>query len=514
MKHSARFLVSLFACLCLLLPLTALSGEVTITPLDESGYNTYWYYFPNPDMSLPLPLDSQLQVLLDDANQQALGIGISDFENTYFAFFAFRHEELKDSTFMDMGEEDIRGVLDMISSGGASLSYEAVDGLIPGQRLLRAKETSYGMYCEHLLALKGEWLLNMMAARLDGGGALSPEDTAAQEAMLLDVLSPMGVAKHYQSYTLPGSRITVAAPDSMFMNLFSESPDFIHLALCPKRPGTQVSAVQLFAVRDAAYENQTVLTLPGDVKNRALTLPTFNEAFDETTLTFIPDFANGIPALAYESDGSSTHLMALKDGWALYASVMPYADFLHPGFVDSLQQAALRQLLTGETPLPDYLPGVPVSQEGSILHFPLVTRTLTIHVPEGYGVDITNDNADGRSVYLYALDGSTRYYCVQSIANPMITADMTLTEAYSQAELQQMCDGIAQGVNDLGLTASSRIEEGPLGLPAVHTTTEELADEEYSWNMDSYTVSVSFISHEEPITPEESALLKELVTEE
>ncbi len=510
MKRSARFLLSLLACLCLLAPLNATAGEVSITPLEGSDYNCYWYYFPGVDVSIPLLLNSQTQVLLDNAYQQALGIGMPDFPDTYFAFFALKNEDLTGLNLKDMDEDGIKNVLGTISSNGASLDYEAVDDLIPGQRALRVKETAQGMYSEHLLALKDGWVLNAMASRMDGGTSISREAAAAQEDLMLDAAAPEGIAKHYQSYTLPFSTVTLTAPGSMYITLLTESPGFLHLSLCPKRPGARFSVLQLFAVRDAAYKDNTVLTLSREEKEAALNTPAAGAPYDADSLAVLEGFSGDTPVLSYTSGGTMNHLLALRDGWALYASVFPYADFIHPSFVEDLQKTAMRQLLDGKSALPDWLPAVPVAWEENILHFPLTTRIMDIRIPEGYGVDVTGDTAIGRNVYLYALDGSYKYFNISSTAFPKITDEVTLTQGYTREELQEICDSVAEGINSQGLSGSSVIAQGPLGLPTVHSTTKEQIYEQYYWFMDSYSVSISFVSEDSPITREESEQLLNL----
>ena len=510
MKRSARFLFSLLAGLCLLNPLNAMAGEVGVEPLEGSDYNCYWYYFPGADVSLALPLDAQLQVLMDNAYQKALGIGMADIPDTYFAFFALKHEELEGMSLGDMEEDGIKNVLDMISSNGASLAYEALDDLLPGQRALRVKEPAEGTYSEHLLALKDGWVLNMMAARPDGGTSLSREAVSKQESMLRDAVAPEGIIRHYQSYTLPDSTITLSAPGSMYITLTTESPDFLQLSLCPKKPGAQFSVLQLYALRDAAYEGQSVTTLSQGKKEEALKLPAV-AAYDASSLVVLEGFGGGFPALSYTSDGSFSHLLALKDGWALYASILPFAKFIDPDWVDALQEAALRQLLDGETALPDWLPAVPVSYEGDLLRFPLTTRIMDIRIPQGYGVDIARDTADSRDVFLYALDGSSKYFHIASISAPMLTGDATLSQMYTEAELLELCGSVSETIGGMGLTASSAITgEGPAGVPAVYTTTEEQIYEQYFWAMDSQSISFSFTSEDSPVTKDESALLLSL----
>ena len=506
MKRSARFLLSLLACLCLMAPLGAMAGETSITPLEDSDYNSYWYYFPGVDVSIPLRLDDQLQVLLDNIYQKALGIGMADFPDTYFSFFALKNEDLNGMAILDMDEAGIRIMLDTISSKGASLDYEAVDDLIPGQRVLRVKEESEGLHSEHLLALKDGWVLNAMATRPDGGTSLSMEAASAQENMLLSAVAPEGIAKHYKSYTLPGSAITLTAPDSMFITLLTDSPDFLHFSLCPKRPGAQFSVLQLFAVRDEAYKGNTVLMLSKEKKEEALNMPGDGSAYDKDSLAVMDDFPENMPVLSYTSGGTMSHLLGLRDGWALYASVFPYAKFIHPDWVDALQQAAMRQLLNGQDVLPDWLPAVPVTWEGDLLHFPLATKVIDIRIPKGYGVDVTEDTANGRSVFLYALDGSAKYFGISSAAYEKITAEVTLTQGYTKEELQEICDSAAQGMNDLGLHGSSVIANGPLDLPTVYTTTQEQVYEQYYWSMDSHVLSFS-LTKDSPITREESELL-------
>lgn len=150
---------------------------------------------------------------------------------------------------------------------------------------------------------------------------------------------------------------------------------------------------------------------------------------------------------------------------------------------------------------------MPVTQEGDILHFPLTTKTIDIRIPKGYGVDVTEDTANGRSVYLYALDGSEKYFGISSIAAPEIYADIPLTQGYTKEELKELCDGANESINSQGLNGSSVIAQGPLKLSAVYTTTKEQAYEQYYWSMDSQTVSFCFISKDSPITKEESELL-------
>ncbi len=513
MKRSARFLFSLLACLCLLSPLNAMAGGVSITPLEESDYNYYLHYFPGVDVSLALPLDAQLQVLMDNAYQQALGIGLEDFPDTYFSFFALKHEELIGIALKDMGEDGIKNVLDMISASGASLAYEVLDDLLPGQRALRVKEPAEGMYSEHLLALKDGWVLNMMASCPDGTTSLSKEATSTQESMLINAVAPAGLLRHYQSYTLPDSAITLTAPDSMYITLTTESPGFLQLSLCPKKPGAQFSVLQLYAVRDVAYNGQSVMTLSQEKKEEALMLPA-TSTYDVSSLTVLESFGGGFPALSYTSGGSFSHLLALKDGWALYASILPFAKFIDPGWVNALQEAALRQLLDGETALPDWLPAVPVSCEGNVLHFPLTTRVMDIRIPDGYGVDVSGDSADSRNVFLYALDGSSKYFHIASIAAPMLTGDTTLSQMYTEAELLELCGSVSESVGGMGLTASSAMTgEGPTGVPAVYTTTQEQIYEQYFWTMDSQSVSFSFTSEDSPITKDEAALLFSLATQ-
>jgi hypothetical protein len=175
--------------------------------------------------------------------------------------------------------------------------------------------------------------------------------------------------------------------------------------------------------------------------------------------------------------------------------------------VDELQQAAMRQLLNGKETLPDWLPAVPVTREGDILHFPLTTKIIDLSIPKGYVVDITEDTASGRSVYLYALDGSGKYFGISSIAAPKIYADVILTQAYTKEELQQICNSATESINNQGLNGSSVIANGPLDLPAVYTTTKEQAYEQYYLSMDSQTVSFFFVSNDHPISEEESELL-------
>jgi hypothetical protein len=509
MKRSARFLLSLLACLCLVipLPLHAMAGEVTVTPLEGSDYNCFWYYFPGVDVSIPLRLDDELQVLVDNIYQKGLGIGMAEFPDTYFSFFALKSEDLEGLNLKGMDEGGVRSVLNVISSNGASLDYEAVDDLIPGQRALRVIETAEGMYSEHLVALKDGWVLNAMATRPDGGTSLTPEAASTQESMLVNAVAPEGISRHYQSYTLPSSSITLTAPDSMFITLLTESPDFLQLSLCPKRPGSQFSVLQIFAVRDAAFKDNTVLTLSKEKKEKALKTPAPDSAYDADSLSVMKNFSGDTPVLSYTSGESLSHLLALRDGWALYASVFPYAEFIHPGFVDELQQAAMRQLLNGEGTLPDWLPAVPVTWEGDILRFPLTTKVVDIRIPKGYGVDVTEDTANGRSVYLYALDGSDKYFNISSIASPKITAEVTLTQGYTKEELQEICDSAAEGMNSQGLNGISVIAQGPLELPAVYTTTQEQVYEQYYWSMDSQTLSFSFFSKDSIISKKESELL-------
>jgi hypothetical protein len=225
MKRSARFLLSLLACLCLLSPPNANAGETSITPLEGSDYNCYWYYFPGADVSIPLRLDDELQVLVDNTYQKGLGIGRADFPDTYFSFFALKNDDLEGLSLGDMDEAGIKSVLETVSSKGASLEYKALDDLIPGQRVLRVKEMSDGLYSEHLLALKDGWVLNAMATRMDGSGSLSKEVASTQEDMLGNAAAPEGISRRYQSYTLPGSSIALTAPDSMFITLVTDSPD-------------------------------------------------------------------------------------------------------------------------------------------------------------------------------------------------------------------------------------------------------------------------------------------------
>jgi hypothetical protein len=513
MKRSARFLLSLLACLCLLIPLNAMAGEVSIASLEGSGYDCYWYYFPGVDVSIPLRLDDELQVTLDNAYQKALGIGRADFPDTYFVFFALKNEDLEGLAIKDLDEGGIRSVLNTISSKGASLDYEAVDDLIPGQRVLRVKETAEGLNSEHLLALKDGWVLNAMTTRMDGGTSFSREAASTQESLLLNAVAPEGISRHYKSYTLPGNSITLTAPDSMYITLTTESPDFLQLSLCPKRPGAQFSVLQIFAVRDAAYKGNTVLSLSKEKKEEALHMPAAGSTYDKESLAVLESFEGNTPVLSYTSGESYSHLLALRDGWALYASVFPYAEFIHPDWVDALQQAAIHQLLNGKDTLPDWLPAVPVTWEGDILHFPLTTRIIDIRIPKGYGVDVTEDTANGRSVYLYALDGSDKFFSISSIAAPKITADVPLTQGYTKEELQEICDGATEGINNQGLNGSSVIANGPLKLPAVYTTTQEQAYEQYYWSMDSQIMSFMFISKDRPITREESELLLNLAVD-
>ena len=503
---------ALFILCCLQAPL-AHAGGMQITPLDEMSGTFFEYMVPEVNLLVYVPVAAGTEMLMDNPGQKAVQIADPDCPETFFVFFAIQDESLKGRNLKDMDSEGIVSVLADISKTPESLEYKKVADFLPGVTVLRVKEPVEGFYAEHLVALYDGWVLNMMAQRMGGVESFTQEEQTYQEDFLISALDSSNKQERLQHYALPGSSIALTVPDTMYMRLVVDDEDNKELYVSPVRPGAQASILHLFAVSDPTYQSHTVLTLSELDKQNAMAYPTFTGAIDTESLTVWKRFEQDVPVLTYESDGTVKHMLAIYDGWALYVSIYPIADFIDPTWVQSVQATVMHQLLGGKNEIPDWLPAYPIKQEGSMLKYPLQSRIIKIAIPDGYGVDIARDTSDGRDVFLYALNGSPNYYHIASISAPKITGEASL-DMYTNAEQQELCKSVSESIGSMGLAAESKmIAKGPAGVAAVYTTTKELTYEQYFWTMDSNSISFSFSSEDDAITEAESAALQSLIME-
>ncbi len=511
MLRSISILVAV--CLILLQVPLAMASSMEITPLEDSEYLKE-YYLPDADVSILLPLDAQLEVLTDTMGQYGLGIGIPKFPEAYFAFFALQNQDFQGMKMEDLDEAGIRSLLDTISSRAATLTYTIEDGLLPGIRLLRVPEPVDGIYYEHLVALYDGWVLNAMYQHMDTTLVTPEEVIRQQEDLMHSALIKNDFTMRQQSYTLPETDIKLTVPDTIYLRLANQTENFFEIIAAPAKLGIQVSAVHVYAVKDDAYLGHTVKTLPKDLLQQAQMMPTIEGADLNTSTVIHEDFANGQPVAAYESSNSIKHLLAIKDGWALYSTVMQLPQSIDPAWAYALQGQLMHQLLGGNLPVADWVPGLGTRQEGNSLLFPLQSSTLSIRIPDGFGVDIIRDNSDRRDIFLYALDGTPAYYHIASIASPVITGNIAFDDMYTEQELQQLCQSATEAIAGMGLTPKSVITpQGPQGVAAIHSTTQENVYEEYFWHMDSNSMSFSFTSENGMITKQDSETLLSIINQ-
>jgi len=484
-----------------------------VVPLDETSGYVMEYYLTDVDLSLLLPITARVQPYTDAVTEKTILISLPEYENSFFVFFAFKDDSLQNLSLQDTDQTNLSYILYNISNQAASLSYTFVDDLVPGERLIRMPEPIDDFYSEHLIALKDGWILNLMLVQYYNDSTPLEQLTAAQDDLMRSICAEDGVADRYQSITLPQSEITISVPDTLYLCLATEAPDFYEVLACPHSPGYQLSAVHVFAVRDTAYQGNTVQTLDGGKLLETMAFPSADKVCDEDSVTWIEDFENGQPVIAYESDGGTfEHMLGLRDGWALYTTVMLVSDTLDPDWISSLQEQLMHQLMGGQSTVTDWIPGLSTEQDGSVLRLPLLSRTIDISIPDGYGVDIWQDNADTRDIYLYALDGSNRYYNINAAPDGVITGSATIADMYTESGMQSLCAGVSEAVNNMGVTAESQyVQEGLCGIPSIHTTTRGQLYEQYYGLLDSYTIFVTFTSEDSPITEEESETLLNLL---
>jgi len=489
----------------------ALASNMEVVPLDEDSGYVKIYYFTDVDVTLKLPAYAKLNTMIDEVQQKATSILMPEYPDALFAFFAFQDDSLDGKLFSDMTNAEMQNVLETISDQGAALIPSPAEDIVWDVEMLRVPEPAYDFYGEHLLAIKNDWLINIMLAR--PYNAETPlEDLQALQAELMEgVFDESFIFHRYQSMTLPDSDISVSVPDSLYIIFSYEADDFYKISIVCKEPGIQTNAIFVSAVKADAYQDQTLLTLSDAQLSEMMLFPTIEGRYDETTVDMIENFESEHPVIAYESDGMSKHLMALRDGWVLYTTYMDISENLDLAWAQTIQAQIMHQLLGGEQAIDDWIPGLSTAQEGSTLRVPLRTETMTVAIPDGFGVDIQQDNADSRSIYLYSRDGSLKFYQIKVIPLGAYRGNMTIADVPSETQDALIAE-LSEGAAEIGFTAvSTLVEDGPGGLPFLHTTTEKQLFEQYYGIIDSCLVLISITSEGGIITEAESATLLNLL---
>ena len=512
-KNNQVRILALVLAVCLLcsLSVSGLAASMEVAPLDEDDGYFGEYYLTDVGLTLKLPVNAQVETVLDYVDQKGIGIFIPEYPDTYFAFYAFYDSELEGKSLTPLDTETAQTMLWMISNNYENLRYSTTEAVLPGVRMLRVPEPVDDFYAEHLLALYDGWVLNAMIVQVYDGETPLETLQAEQGHLMRMVFADEGYLKRAQTIALPGSDIALTVPDSMNLRQASEEDGLIEIYVMPNAPGYQLVALHVLAVKQPEYDGQTVATLDGQTLEAAMVMPTFAQAYDEDSVTVLDDFEGGQPVIAYESDGTNRHLLALRDGWALYASTYPIAKTIDPEWIAALQGQAMRALLGGQ-PVADWVPGLTTVQEGNLLKLPLLGRVIDIQIPDGYGVDIWQDNADYRDIYLYALDESNRYFEITATPGTSFTGDLTITDLYTDQGMKDLCVGVAGIISDMGAKAESQlVDYGFGGSPSIHSTTLNKQYEQYYGLIDSHIISVSFTSEDDAITEAESEALMGLI---
>ena len=516
MKNNNRFgILALVLAVCLLcsLSVSGLAASMEAVPLEEDNDGYFGeYYLTDVGLTLKLPVNAQVEMMLDYVDQKGIGIYIPKYPDTYFAFYAFYDSELEGKSLKPLDTETVQTMLWMISNNYENLSYSTTEAVIPDVRMLRVPEPVDDYYAEHLLALYDGWVLNAMIAQVYDSE--TPLETLQEEQnhLMRMVFADEGYLKRVQTIALPDSDIALTVPDSMNLRQAPEEDGLIEIYVMPNAPGYQVVALHVLAVKQAEYDGQTVATLDEQTLEAAMVMPTYAKAYDEDSVTVLDDFEGGQPVIAYESDGTNRHLLALRDGWALYASTYPVTETIDPEWIAALQEQAMHVLLGGSQPVADWVPGLTTVQEGNLLKLPLLGGVIDIQIPDGYGVDIWQDNADYRDIYLYALDGSDNYYEITSTLGSSLTGELTIADLYTDQGMKDLCIGVADIISDMGSKAESQlVDYGFGGFPSIHSTTMNKKYEQYYGLIDSHIISVSFTSEDDAITEAESETLMGLM---
>jgi hypothetical protein len=507
-KHHVMLIQILLSCLlCLSL---ASADTMTIAPLDETEFTNYYYYIQQGDVVISLPIKWSTDVLADDSDEFVLLLNNPDDETGVYAFFSLHSPLTGEESISSLTESQIQSLLDTISSNPAALTYTQENDAMSVETYLRVVEYREGIYTEHLLALHNGWLLNSMFQKTDGSTTLTADEQKLQQDTLSSADYLDQDMPRLQEYTFVNSEIELDLPASFFLTTQLDERDENVILVSHKRPGTVLSTLTIRSVYNSNLINKNVATMDETLYDIIIDQLGISGDQSLKDAEIVKGFYDDTPVLIYGDSASSRNMLAFRDGWAIRVSLLEN-EYIDSVWSRSVQDAMMRQLLGSPEAIPEYLPATQIQREGNTLLFPLMTRTLTIQIPDGYSVDIGDDVATQRTVYLTNESDSNKYIIISSIGNATITGDAPLTALFSDEDLTDACETVTDGFADNGVDvtgATSKVQEqGLLETPTIFFADKNGQTLFYTWMMDSYNVSVTFTSDGKPISAKEHKLL-------
>lgn len=513
-KHHVMLIQILLSCLlCLSL---ASADTVKLTPLDESEFSRYSYYIQQGDVVIALPIKCHAEMVANQSNCGALRFNSPEDTAGVYAFFSIQCPLDGDPSTASLTESQIQTVLETISAVPEALTYKQEKDEATGETYLRVFETRDGVYTEHLLALHNGWLLNSMVQKVDGSQGLTAGEITLQQDTLGSVHELEQSMPRLQKFTFPNSEITLDLPASLYLTvqLDERAENFVFIS--HKQPGVVLSTVMLRSVYNRDLLNKTVATIDEPMYDTLMLQIGISGEQSLKDAKIISGFAGDTPVLIYGDSYTTRNMLAIRDGWAICTAMLE-SESIDSTWSQAVQDAVMRQLLGSHEAVPDYLPATPIQREGNTLLFPLMTRCLTVQIPDGYTVDIDEDLATQRTVYLTNESDSNQYIQLSSLYSSAITGDEPLTELYPDEALAEQCaaikDQFASNGVDVTNATSAVAEKGLFQTPTLCFADGNGNIASYLWMMDSYGVSATYNSHGKSLTPKEHALLFDLLSD-
>ena len=491
------------------------AADVAVTPLEETDSARYEVYLEIPEVSLMLPLDARHRIVEESASQSSVLFTLSQFQNNvFFMFFAIRRTGADQTPLDQLAGEELTDFLSSISLRPERLEATLVDDGF--DRPVLSVDETYEMTTNHLVAVKGDWVLNMMIQRAEGEQALAPlpeEAFTVQHALLKHLLRMEGRFMRTSLYTIPDTSITLRTPHGVSMRVAQEALDQKHLMVI--QPETQLCALNIYAEYALAWVDESVSTLSEEELLEVLR-PYALGKIDPLTFLIKKDPLLQAPILLCKAaelgaDNPSSFQLMIRDGWAVIIGFMPL-ETLDAAWALHAQTQIMR-IAAGEEHSAWLTTGITraYEEEGHIV-VPGRSCLFSVRIPEGYTTEI-NDNTPARwSMSFFDGQGKAQAFHV-TLSAAAGTEGFTLADLGEADALQYLGEAEVARMEQEGSPAHvTYVPDGPLGQASLWFTNEAQTAEEYLLLLDAYFIECVLVSPDEPISPALSETLRTLLT--
>lgn len=463
---TAAFLFFCFA-LCTGLPTVA---AASVTPLNTLEGYFYGYWFPNARVDILMPASSSHQILLNSSNTSCAMFENEAYPGVALAFFCIENEAYEDVPLDTFDDARMYEFLYTISHNPSDTAYEILGDFYKGIPAVRVLEDQDGIHSEHLVAVKGKWVLNAMLQCYDGRNTVSQAARAWQTDVLASAMDD--ALERVASYTFSDLGTTLAMPDGLFLAVEQDTLYGKTLNIMEDAMGVLANKVFIEAVYQPELKHKTLDSLDAEALDALVSMGIFG-LYEKSPPNIVTDFAGDAPAVTFTVSGQTQYL-GLRDGWVFLVTSIPGGPG-DPVRLEALRKAVTQTLLGDPQPIPLLSEIKAVRLQGTQAIIPLANQTLTLTLPAEYQIDVLDDtdnermllasyveeaaNDDEGGVYDYFMIYAQ--YLGEYMPSPDDPGHLEMTAEYAEMAYEKYAD-LWEGVS------YNIIKDSALGLPVVH----------------------------------------------